>query len=291
MEKITSVIICLFSFLTATSQTNGIVRDAVSGKPIPYVNIWIENGTIGTTADENGNYSINTTDGSKTVVFSAVGYETKKVKLPETRKLALTPVVYKLENVNVKREANKTATIGDYKIKNIKLTYGSHGTPWMMARKFTMTDSISQTPFLKELGLMTDCHNDSLMFRIRLFEISHDGSPGNDLTDKQILAFANKGRKNTVVDLTPYGVAFPEQGFFIAVEWLIVPQNVRYKHGKKVMEWSDYDPGVGAIPAEASHTWGYMSGKWKEFGKSTISDMKDYNGKFVELAMKLTLTN
>ena len=39
----------LFFFITISlsAQIRGVVKDSISGEPIPYVNIWVENGVIG----------------------------------------------------------------------------------------------------------------------------------------------------------------------------------------------------------------------------------------------------
>ena len=74
----------LFFFMSfsISAQTKGVVIDE-SGKPIPYVNIWVENENIGTTSEENGEFSIADAE-NKILVFSAVGFETLKDKLNES---------------------------------------------------------------------------------------------------------------------------------------------------------------------------------------------------------------
>ncbi len=38
------VILLLFlSSISLSAQTKGVVKDSLTGKPIPYVNIWVEN--------------------------------------------------------------------------------------------------------------------------------------------------------------------------------------------------------------------------------------------------------
>ena len=69
------LLLLLMSFYVS-AQTKGVVVDE-SGKPIPYVNIWVENENIGTTSEENGEFSINVSD-NKYLIFSAIGYETQR---------------------------------------------------------------------------------------------------------------------------------------------------------------------------------------------------------------------
>ena len=42
----------LFAFQFSFSQLKGVVKDSISGQPIPYVNIWVENENIGTTSEQ-----------------------------------------------------------------------------------------------------------------------------------------------------------------------------------------------------------------------------------------------
>ena len=46
------LIVSQFTF----SQIRGVVKDSITGEPIPFVNIWVENETIGTTSETNGSF-------------------------------------------------------------------------------------------------------------------------------------------------------------------------------------------------------------------------------------------
>ena len=92
MNKFSFLLLISLSFF---AQTKGIVVDE-SGKPIPYVNIWVENENIGTTSEENGQFSIITGE-NKILVFSAIGFETLKSKLNESGKVVLKPIVYQIQ--------------------------------------------------------------------------------------------------------------------------------------------------------------------------------------------------
>ena len=77
----------LFFFITfsLSAQIRGVVKDSISGEPIPYVNIWVENETIGTTSEVNGRFSLDIKE-EKVLFFSALGYETKKSSNSKTKK-------------------------------------------------------------------------------------------------------------------------------------------------------------------------------------------------------------
>jgi len=68
----------LFLSFSLSAQIKGVVKDSISGEPIPYVNIWVENETIGTTSELDGSFSLDLKE-EKILVFSALGFETKKI--------------------------------------------------------------------------------------------------------------------------------------------------------------------------------------------------------------------
>jgi hypothetical protein len=97
------------------SQFKGIVLDE-SNKPIPYVNIWVENENLGTTSEENGLFSINVEDQNKVLVFSALGFETKKVKVFKAEKVVLKQIAFQLSEVVINKSKKEiTRFIGDSK--------------------------------------------------------------------------------------------------------------------------------------------------------------------------------
>ncbi|KAA0989504.1 carboxypeptidase-like regulatory domain-containing protein [Dyadobacter aurulentus] len=77
----------LLIVMQATAQTGtvtlvGKVTDEKTGKPLPFANVFINNSSIGTNADENGNYKLpNLTIGNLEMAVSFLGYETVKQTL------------------------------------------------------------------------------------------------------------------------------------------------------------------------------------------------------------------
>ncbi|MFD2910172.1 DUF5686 and carboxypeptidase regulatory-like domain-containing protein [Flavobacterium ardleyense] len=76
IKKIFSFVVLLSAFSFA--QIKGTVKD-VDGKPLPFVNIYIENTYIGTTTNELGNYEIHTIEKNNVpLIFQYLGYKTQK---------------------------------------------------------------------------------------------------------------------------------------------------------------------------------------------------------------------
>jgi len=67
----------VFAQSGGTITLSGKVTDDKTGKPLPFANVFINNSTIGTTADENGNYRLgNLAIGNLDLGISFLGYET-----------------------------------------------------------------------------------------------------------------------------------------------------------------------------------------------------------------------
>ena len=97
MKDIRLIWIFLIVTQFAFSQIRGVVKDSISGEPIPFVNIWVENETVGTTSEANGSFSLDIKD-EKVLIFSALGFETKKSS-SKTDLILLKPKVFELNEV------------------------------------------------------------------------------------------------------------------------------------------------------------------------------------------------
>ena len=56
--RLTITFLLLFTNILS-AQIKGVVKDSISGKPIPYVNILVEDENIRTTSEEDGEFTIN----------------------------------------------------------------------------------------------------------------------------------------------------------------------------------------------------------------------------------------
>jgi hypothetical protein len=71
------------------TKVEGYVVDDISGDPLPFVNIFFQNTTIGTTSDLNGNYKIKARHHNDTLIFSMMGYHQTKVFVEKGKKYKL----------------------------------------------------------------------------------------------------------------------------------------------------------------------------------------------------------
>lgn len=60
---------------------SGVVTDAISGEPLPQVNVQIKGTQRGTVTDNSGRYALRLPESGATLVFFYTGYESKEVEV------------------------------------------------------------------------------------------------------------------------------------------------------------------------------------------------------------------
>jgi len=65
----------------------GKITDASTGDPLPGVNIFVPNTTVGTSSGSNGNYSLSVPDNADSLVYSYIGYKTQRVAINNRTKI------------------------------------------------------------------------------------------------------------------------------------------------------------------------------------------------------------
>lgn len=289
------------TFLLITSlcfgQLKSVIINSETKETIPYVNIWIENENVGTTSNENGEFELDVS-GSKIIVFSAIGFETKKIASNEIKSiLALKPQTTLLDEVVIiLKKQNEKLVIGTFNKSEINHYFSSGSKPWIIAKYFEFKEDYSETPFLNKIKLLTNSEIQNSKFNIRLYSIGENGQPDDYIYDENIIGTAQKGKRVTEVDISDVNIAFPKEGFFIAIEWLIIDDNIhkysyKIKGSRKRLKAVSYEPSVGTIPSESEHnSWGFIKGKWGRVWKN-IPTSNSYKSKYNVLAIELTLTD
>lgn len=124
-KKYIFLIITIISAVSANAQifsVNGTVMDSVTKQKLAFVNIIInDDGTLGTTTDIDGNFSISSKKDVKSLTFSYVGYQKKHVLAEDlSKKILLSPISYQLQEVVFKAGENPAHRIIDSVVKNRK---------------------------------------------------------------------------------------------------------------------------------------------------------------------------
>jgi hypothetical protein len=263
----------------AHAQTTAVVKDKITNEPIPYVNIWIEGINSGATANKTGEFTLFAGQ-DKTLVFSAIGYETLKILVKDMQQtVLLAPAAIQLQEVVVNNTMQNTLefNINKFKKADILSRYGCSSIPWMVARYYPYKEVYEATPYLKSFEFYTTCTLKNAVFNVRLYLPDENGQPGEYFYDENILCTVKKGKTITKLDISKLNIRLPKEGFFVAVEWLLIPENF----DENMAAADIYQPAFGTIATiESVISCTYVFGQWKPFKQTNISP-----------AIALTLSN
>lgn len=301
MKQVLFIFLITFSI---SAQVKGVVLDSISGKPIPYVNIWVENENIGTTSEENGTFSLEIKE-EKTIVFSALGYETKTLKSTVIEKVSLVQKVYELADVVLEiPKQTKEIKIGNYESSGFR----RHLNANYNAIYFKPTADMKECSYLNQIKFHTISEIKNSKLRIRIVECNSDLSIGEDIIEDEILVDIKKGSKANSKDVSKYKIKIPENGFFIVFEKLLIEENKycwerKYKNPsgeKKAMKSCSYQPNLAYIPSEENNAlYAYNSLNWNKHEKVVLEKpksyenllMRKYHDKYLVPSLEITLTN
>ena len=280
----------LFS-ISFSAQTKGVVVDE-SGKPIPYVNIWVENENIGTTSEENGAFSI-AASANKNLIFSILGFEKKVLKASETSNVIMKAASFQLDEVVIARHfETKKIEIGT--INNSVLEAFDNG-PRIDVKFFPYEAAYKKTKFIKKVIILTDSRIDNATVKIHFYKADVNGFPGEELLMRDYIVNIQKGVVRNGFDLTDLNLKMPKTGLFIGFEKLLISKN---KLEKTIVNSNTqnttiqiiYYPLVLYNYVERDYLFTFSGGKWsRQSNDKTQSESGKI--KVYEPAINLVLTN
>ncbi len=291
MINIKMVWLVLLIGSVVSAQVNGIVVDEFN-KPISYVNIWVENENNSTTSEENGEFSINCMP-NKNLIFSALGYEKTKILASESTKVVLKSTALELSEIVIaKRFETKEIEIG--KVKNESYQAFENG-PRIDAKFFPYLAKYKRTRYIKQVNIFTDSQLESTSFKIHFYSVNPDGSPGEELLQKDFLVSVKKGVKKTYFNVVDFNLKMPKNGIFVGFEKLIIEKNKLEKqiadsNSQKTIIQKIYFPFVLYNYVEREFIYTFLGGKWNRKTKLDINNPSD-KMKVYEPAINLILTN
>ena len=280
----------LFS-LSFFAQTKGVVVDE-SGKPIPYVNIWVEDENIGTTSEENGEFSI-AASANKNLIFSILGFEKKILKASEVSNVIMKAVSFQLDEVVIARHfETKKIEIGS--INNSVLEAFDNG-PRIDVKFFPYETAYKKIKFIKKVSILTDSRIDNATVKIHFYKADANGFPGEELLTKDYIVTIQKGVVRNGFDLTELNLKIPKTGLFIGFEKLLISKNKLEKtivnsNTQKTSIQVIFYPLVLYNYVERDYLFTFSGGKWSR-QTSDINQSESVKIKVYEPAINLVLTN
>lgn len=290
--KLTTILFLFFAANVA-AQTKGVVKDSLTGNPIAYVSIWVENENIGTTSEENGEYQIGTNDKNKNLIFSALGYQKKTVKVSESQIVLLSPSTFELDEVAINnKKEKKQLEIG--KTKNTIAEAFDNG-PRMDAKFFPYYPEYKKTRWIQKAIILTDSRIDDATIKLHLYDVDENGFPGNELLSKDYIVTIKKGVTKNEIDLSDFNLEMPKTGIFVVFEKLLIKKNrvektIKDFNTNTTKIQTTYAPLVLYNAVERDFLYSFSGGRWL---KRTREEMNPFSVSktIYEPSVTLILTN
>jgi hypothetical protein len=260
---------------SVSAQIKGVVKDSLTGKPIPYVNIWVENENIGSTSEENGTFLINTNAKGKRLIFSTLGYEKKIILASEASEVNLKLTAYSLDEVVISKSiGTKSVEIGKSKTE---IYQAFDNGPKIDTKFFPYLASYKKTKYLKQVSIYTDSRIESAIIKIHFYTVDSNGFPGEELMDKDFVVTVKKGTRVNRFDLTNFNLKFPKNGLFVGFEKLMIEKNKTEKtitdsNTNITQIQKTYFPFVLYNYVEREFLYTFSGGKWERQGNQNKSD-------------------
>jgi hypothetical protein len=288
-----TTILFLFFAANVAAQTKGVVKDSLTGNPIAYVSIWVENENIGTTSEENGEYQIGTNDKNKNLIFSALGYQKKTVKVSESQIVLLSPSTFELDEVTINnKKEKKQLEIG--KTKNAIAEAFDNG-PRMDAKFFPYYPEYKKTRWIQKAIILTDSRIDDATIKLHLYDVDENGFPGNELLSKDYIVTIKKGVTKNEIDLSDFNLEMPKTGIFVVFEKLLIKKNrvektIKDFNTNTTKIQTTYAPLVLYNAVERDFLYSFSGGRWL---KRTREEMNPFSVSktIYEPSVTLILTN
>ncbi|MCG2610378.1 carboxypeptidase-like regulatory domain-containing protein [Flavobacterium sp. SM15] len=278
-QKIT--ILLLLTTGSAVAQIKGVVKDSLTRQPIPYVSIWVENETQGTTSEEDGSFYIHPKGDSKTLIFSTLGYEKVRRKGASTVKpmeILLSPKSVALKEMVISKwKGTKHKEIGE---TDNGICQAFDNAPNIDLKYFPYLSEYKKTKFIKRVAIYTDCRIDNASIKLHFYSVGANGFPGEELLQDDYIVTVKKGVGKSSFNISELGLKMPENGIYVGFEKLMIEKNrtdIRFY------------PLVLYNYVTKDFVFVYSGGKWmkKVLRENASEDPK----RVYEPAINLTLTN
>lgn len=225
MKSSILILICLISHsIFGQNTVDGIIKNAQTNEPVPYVNIGILNRDKGTVSNEKGEFSLEipTEFINDTIKISSIGYETKifianefTKALDENRSISLSEKVIELNEVVVSNKKLKEKVLGN-KTKSRMMRGGFRNAELGNELGIKIKIKKSPTYITKFHANVTSNTGEKMKFRLNFYNIKK-GLPNEKLTSQNIIFQIDSKEGDFTLDLSEYNIIV-ENNFFLTME-------------------------------------------------------------------------
>ena len=249
------------------AQIKGTIVDKDTKEPLPFTSIGLVLEQIGALSNEHGQFVVpapskNATD---SLVVNALGYFRRAVLVKKG--VAVPNLVIELPKRSV--QLNNVVVKGG-KIKNLGLGARSdtpgegmiQGLPGSQYAFFVKNEKSKRLGNVRTVSFYIGENGfPREPFRVRLYKADGNyNAPNTDLLTENVVVSAPQGGQWYTVDLTPYNIVAPEEGFFVAMEWVV--SGDKFYTTNFMDNYTPYGQIMRpTFEFKESRTWSYTIGK------------------------------
>jgi hypothetical protein len=213
----------VLAHFTQAQAFDGIVKDAKTNLPLPYVNVGIIGKSVGTVTDADGRYKLLLANhDADTLKISMIGYKPLTygvadfIKAGQTTAL-LQPAVTELREVKVSNRKWKEGILGNTsKSDNSNAGFSSN----ILGHEMGTIIKVKKSPtFLKKFNVhISRAPQYPVKLRLNFYSL-RKGLPDQLLQNQNIFIDVAAGQKDIEMNLVPYSI-YVDDNFFASLEWI-----------------------------------------------------------------------
>lgn len=225
MKSSILILIYLISYsIFGQNTADGIIKNAQTNEPIPYVNIGILNRDKGTVSNEKGEFTLEIPNEfvNDTIKISSIGYETKIFianefikTLKENKTVKLSEKTIELNEVVVSNKKLKEKVLGN-KTKSKMMRGGFRNAELGNELGIKIKIKKSPTYITKFHANLTSNTGEKMKFRLNFYSIEK-GLPKEKLITQNIIFSIDSIEGEFTLDLSKYNLVV-EKDFYLTME-------------------------------------------------------------------------
>ena len=283
------------------AQINAVIKDSITGEKISFAAITNPKLKIEMACGAEGYFEILDHD-TATINIHRVGYFPKKVKIQGLRNSIVMRPKPVPDQPKVALTGTKQARTGRVRREISRFSKGiMYDMPTVVAKYFPYKEKYEKTPYVNTVSYCISSESNNIIYRLRVFDVNPDGSPGDDLLSDDLLIAAEKGQSTVDADFSEKGIRIGPGGIFVGIEVIAVAQNSTVlKHKPKnpltaedrELPHKFFQPAFLGDAKNTGTLWLFQDGKWVHRTEKISHDSP--SGRFYELNspyIELTLTN
>ena len=250
------------------NRLSGRIVDQKTKEPIPFASIGLKEEQTGALTNEYGFFQMAMPEknAQDSLIVLALGYKRMAVLVKRGNAnladliIEVPKRVVELANVTVKGGKVSDLSLGSKsKTPGEGMIQGMPGSQYAFFVKNDKNKKLgnvrSVSFYIGENGFPRE------PFRVRLYKADGNyNSPNTDILTENVVVSAPKGGEWYTIDLTPYNIEAPIEGFFVAMEWIV--SGDKFYTTNFMDTYTPYGQIMRpTFEFKESRTWSYTMGK------------------------------